>query len=77
MKIEVGYIFRDNNVDPIYERLGIELEAEIEIEERGVLDLSQVIGASEFYELTQVYLQGGHIFYISLPFDEFKELWMS
>ena len=76
MKIEVNYIFRDNNVDPLYERLGIEIEAEVEIEERGVLDLSEVVAASEFYELTQIYLRGGHIFFISLSFDEFKYLWM-
>jgi hypothetical protein len=62
MKIEVNYIFREGNVDPLYERLGIDLDAEVEVEERGVLDLSEVVGASEFYELTQVYLRGGHIF---------------
>ena len=76
MKIEVNYIFRENNVDPLYERLGIEMDAEIEIEERGVLDLAEVVAASEFYELTQIYLRGGHIFFISLSFDEFKYLWM-
>jgi hypothetical protein len=76
MKVEVNYIFREGNVDPLYERLGIDLDAEVEVEERGVLDLSEVVGASEFYELTQVYLRGGHIFFISLPFDEFKILWM-
>jgi hypothetical protein len=74
MKIEVNYIFREGNVDPLYERLGIDLDAEVEVEERGVLDLSEVVGASEFYELTQVYLRGGHIFFISLPFDEFKDI---
>jgi hypothetical protein len=73
MKIEVNYIFREGNVDPLYERLGIDLDAEVEVEERGVLDLSEVVGASEFYELTQVYLRGGHIFFISLSFDEFKD----
>ena len=76
MKIEVNYIFRENNVDPLYERLGIEMDAEIEIEERGVLDLKEVVAASEFYELTQIYLRTGHIFFIHLPFDEFKYLWM-
>jgi hypothetical protein len=77
MKIEVNYIFRETDVDPIYERIGIEMDSDIEIEEAGVLDLNHVIGASEFYELTQVYMLGGHVFYIDLPFTEFKTLWMS
>jgi hypothetical protein len=76
MKIEVNYIFRETDVDPIYERIGIEMDSDIEIEEAGVLDLNHVIGASEFYELTQVYMSGGHVFYIDLPFTEFKTLWM-
>jgi hypothetical protein len=76
MKIEVNYIFRETDVDPIYERIGIEMDSDIEIEESGVLDLNHVIGASEFYELTQVYMSGGHVFYIDLPFNEFKTLWM-
>jgi hypothetical protein len=77
MKIEVNYIFRETDVDPIYERIGIEMDSDIEIEEAGVLDLNHVIGASEFYELTQVYTTGSHVFYIDLPFNEFKQLWMS
>ena len=77
MKIEVNYVFRETDVDPIYERIGIEMDSDIEIEEAGVLDLNHVIGASEFYELTQVYMLGGHVFYIDLPFTEFKTLWMS
>jgi hypothetical protein len=77
MKIEVNYIFRETDVDPIYERIGIEMDSDIEIEESGVLDLNHVIGASEFYELTQVYMSGGHVFYIDLLFTEFKTLWMS
>ena len=77
MKIEVNYIFRESEVDPIYQRVGIEMESEIEIAEAGVLDLNHVVGASAFYELTQVYVSGGHVFYIDLPFDEFKTLWMS
>ena len=72
MKIEVNYIFREDSVDPLYERLGIDLDAEVEVEERGVLDLAEVVGASEFYELTQVYLRGGHIFFISSYSVSFK-----
>lgn len=78
MKIEVNYIFREENIDPIYAKLGLEADAdEIEIQESGVLDLDHVIGASQFYELTQVYCRGGHVFYVDLPFEEFKQLWMS
>jgi hypothetical protein len=77
MKIEVNYIFRENDIDPLYERIGIEVESEVEIEEQGVLDLNHVVGASAFYELTQVYMTGGHVFYIDLLFTEFKTLWMS
>jgi hypothetical protein len=77
MKIEVNYIFRESDVDPLYERIGIEVGSEVEIEEEGVLDLDHVVGASAFYELTQVYVRGGHVFYIDLPFNEFKTLWMS
>ena len=77
MKIEVNFVFRDTQIDPIYERLGLEVDAEVEVQERGVLDLDEVVGASEFYELTQIYLRNSHIFYIDLPFDEFKILWMS
>jgi hypothetical protein len=77
MKIEVNYIFREESVDPIYQKLGLEGEFdEVEIQESGVLDLSQVIGATQFYEMTQVYCIGSHIFYIDLPFNEFKQLWM-
>ena len=76
MKIEVNFVFRDTQIDPIYERLGLEIDAEVEVQERGVLDLAEVVAASEFYELTQIYLRTGHIFFISLPFDEFKYLWM-
>jgi len=77
MKIEVNYVFRENDIDPLYERIGIEVESEVEIEEAGVLDLNHVVGASAFYELTQVYMTGGHVFYIDLLFTEFKTLWMS
>jgi len=77
MKIEVNYIFRENDIDPLYERIGIEVESEVEIAEAGVLDLNHVVGASAFYELTQVYMTGGHVFYIDLLFTEFKTLWMS
>jgi hypothetical protein len=77
MKIEVNYIFREDNIDPLYQKLGLEADfEEVELQERGVLDLSQVVGASEFYELTQVYCVGSHVFYIDLPFEEFKQLWM-
>ena len=50
MKIEVNYIFREEMIDPIYQQIGLETEAQdVEIVEQGILDLSKVIGASQFY----------------------------
>ena len=73
MKIEVNYIFREEMVDPIYQQIGLQSEAqEVEIVEQGILDLSKVIGASQFYEMTQVFCEGSHSFYIDLPYEEFK-----
>jgi hypothetical protein len=78
MKIEVNYIFRENMIDPIYEQIGLQSEAhEVEIVEQGILDLTKVVGASQFYELTQVYCEGNHSFYIDLPYEDFRYIWMT
>ena len=78
MKIEVNYIFRDDQVDPIYHKLGLEMDAdEVEIVERGVLDLSKVSGAAQFYESTQVFMDNGQVFYVDLQFEEFKYIWQT
>ena len=73
MKIDVTYIFRQDQVDPIYHQLGLEMDAdEVEIIEAGVLDLSKVSGAAQFYESTQVFMDSGQVFFIDLQFEEFK-----
>ena len=78
MKIEVNYIFRENMIDPIYEQIGLQSEAhEVEIVEQGILDLTKVVAASQFYELTQVYCEGSHSFYIDLPYEDFRYIWMT
>ena len=78
MKIELNYIFREEMVDPIYQQIGLESEAqEVEIVEQGILDLSKVIGASQFYEMTQVFCEGSHSFYIDLPYEEFRYIWLT
>jgi len=78
MKIEVNYIFREEMIDPIYEQIGLETEAQdVEIVEQGILDLSKVVGASQFYEMTQVFCEGSHSFYIDLPYEEFRYIWLT
>lgn len=78
MKIDVTYIFREDQVDPIYHKLGLEMDAdEVEIIETGVLDLSKVSGAAQFYESTQVFMDSGQVFFIDLQFEEFKYLWQT
>jgi hypothetical protein len=76
MRVKVNFVFQEDQVDPIYKKLGIEMDADaFEIVEEGWLDLNHVIAASEFYELTQVYCTGGHTFLIDLPLIEFEALW--
>ncbi len=78
MKIDVTYIFRQDQVDPIYHQLGLEMDAdEVEIIEAGVLDLSKVSGAAQFYESTQVFMDSGQVFFIDLQFEEFKYIWLT
>ena len=78
MKIDVNYIFRDDQIDPIYHTIGLEMDAdEVEIVERGVIDLSKVSGAAQFYEVTQVFMDNGLIFYVDLQFEEFKYIWQT
>jgi len=78
MKIDVNYIFRDDQIDPIYHKIGLEMDAdEVEIVEQGVLDLTKVVGASQFYEMTQVFCEGSHSFYIDLPYEEFRYIWLT
>jgi hypothetical protein len=76
MRVKVNFVFQEENIDPIYKKLGLEMDADaFEIVEEGWLNLNHVIAASEFYELTQVYCTGGHTFLIDLPLIEFEALW--
>jgi hypothetical protein len=76
MRVKVNFVFQEENIDPIYKKLGLEMDADsFEIVEEGWLNLNHVIAASEFYELTQVYCTGGHAFLIDLPLNEFEALW--
>jgi hypothetical protein len=76
MRVKVNFVFQEENIDSIYKKLGLEMDADaFEIVEEGWLNLNHVIAASEFYELTQVYCTGGHTFLIDLPLNEFEALW--
>ena len=75
--LEVEYVFTDDGVDPIYKQIGLNMEADgVEIIEDGVIDLDTIIGASKFYESTQVYTNGGHVFILNIDFNEFKKVWI-
>ena len=76
MKVPVSFVFREEQIDPIYQQIGIEMDANtVEIIVDGYLDLDKVIGCSEFYEMTHVYCEG-HGFLIDLPLEEFKKIWI-
>jgi hypothetical protein len=76
MKVAVPFVFREEQTDPIYRQIGIEMDSdEVEIVVDGYLDLEKVIGCSEFYEMTHVYCEG-QSFLIDLPLEEFRQLWM-
>lgn len=77
MRIKVNFVFQDDQIDPIYQKLGLDMDADgVEIIEEGWLNLNHAIAASEFYELTQVYCTGGHTFLIDLSLNEFEAIWM-
>jgi len=77
MKIFVPFVFTENQVDPIYKQIGLETnESEIEVVVDGYLDLDKVVGCSEFYDMTHVYLLGNQNFLIDLPLEEFRKLWI-
>ena len=76
MRVKVNFVFQEDNIDPIYEKLGLDMGADaVEIVEEGWLDLNHVIAASEFYEMTHVYCTGNHTVLIDLPLNEFEALW--
>lgn len=78
MKIHVNIVFREDMVDPLYKSIGLNMDAdEVEIVEYGMIDLTNVVGCSQHYEMTDVYLQGGHTLTIDMEFHEFIKLWQS
>ena len=75
--LNVEFVFSEDNVDPIYKQIGLDIEADgVEILEDGVIDMDTIIGASKFYESTQVYTNGGHVFVLNIDFEEFKSKWI-
>lgn len=76
MIVFVDIVFREDMVDPIYKQVGLDMNAdEVEIVERGAINLKEVVGCSQHYEMTDVYLNGGHTLTIDMEFDEFIQLW--
>ena len=46
MRIKVNFVFQEDNIDPICEKLGLDMGADaVEIVEEGWLDLNHVIAA--------------------------------
>lgn len=77
MKIPVTFIYSEDKIDPIYEMLGLEMDADkIEILEDGYIDTEQIEAIAGSMGFTQVYTKGGHVFEIEMDTEEFNDLWM-
>ena len=75
-KIPVEIVFRYDGVDPIYHEIGLNADAdEIEIIEDGIVDFGKIHAASQHYEMTQIFMEGGHSLYINMEFDYFCSIW--
>ena len=75
-KIHTEIVFQEDNIDPIYQELGLNADADIvEIVEDAVIDLREVSAANKHYEMTQLYMKGGHVLLITMEFDYFCALW--
>ncbi len=48
----------------------------IEFEEEGFLDLDSVVAATSHFEMTQVYLLGGHSLTLDISINEFVVDWV-
>lgn len=78
MKIDVNYIFLEKHVDPIYDMIGLNADfEEIEVLREGVLDLTKVVAAYASFDCTEVIFGNGENYYIDLPFEQFRLLWMT
>jgi len=72
-----NFIFEyDNEADEITKLLNDQPDL-IEYEEVGYLDLDSVVAASSQFEMTQVYLLGGHTITIDIPLTEFMSDWVT
>jgi hypothetical protein len=66
----------DNEADEISKLLNDQPDL-IEYEEEGYLDLDSVVAATSQFDMTQVYLLGGHNLVIDTPLIKFMEDWTS
>ena len=82
MKIDVNYIFLEKHVDPLYQMIGLQADfEEIEVLREGVLDLSKVVAAyasfDKSWDKLSLSFGNGENYYIDLPFEQFRLLWMT
>lgn len=76
MKIPVTFIYSEDKIDPIYEMLGLEMDADkVEILEDGYIDTEQIEAIAGSMGFTEVYTKGGHVFEIEMDIEEFHALW--
>ena len=76
MKIPVTFIYSEDKIDPIYQMLGLEMDADkVEILEDGYIDTEQIIAIAGSMGFTQIYTKGGHVFEIEMDTEEFNALW--
>ena len=76
MKIPVTFIYSEDKIDPIYEMLGLEMDADkVEILEDGYIDTDTIEAIAGSMGFTQVYTKGGHVFEIEMDIEEFNTLW--
>lgn len=76
MKIPVTFIYSEDKIDPIYEMLGLEMDADkVEILEDGYIDTEQIEAIAGSMGFTEVYTKGGHVFEIEMDIEEFNALW--
>ena len=76
MIIPVTFIYSEDKIDPIYEMLGLQIDADkVEILEDGYIDTDQIEAVAGSMGFTQVYTKGGHVFEIEMETEDFIALW--
>ena len=74
MRIQkVQFVYAEKQ-DSIYKEVGLGADI-VEVLEDGYIDLDQVIGCSQFYEHTIVYMKGCHSFTIDMDYINFVAIW--